>query len=55
MNFPPPKSQGHRVMTSDFVTILDGFLPFKDDVWSSLKKMPEFKEQISKIGERRGK
>ena len=55
MNFPPPKSQGRTVMTSDFVTILDGFLSFKDDSWNSLKLTPEYREEISKHGERRAK
>ena len=55
MNFPPPKSQGRTVMTSDFVTILDGFLSYKEDVWNSLKETPGIKEEISKLGEKRAK
>ena len=37
MNFPPAKSQGRTVMTSDFVEPVWGFMQYNDTVWSSMK------------------
>ena len=55
MNFPPPKSQGRTVMTSDFTTILDGFLKYSDKSWESVKELSDTKEEIAAIGERRAR
>ena len=55
MNFPPPKSQGRTVMTSDFVTILDGALHYNDEAWKVAKEVPEVKEEIAAVGERRAR
>ena len=35
--FPPAKSQGRTVMTSDFVEPVWGFMQYNDAVWSSMK------------------
>ena len=42
-------------MTSDFTTILDGFLQYKDDVWQNIKELPEVKEEIKLLGERKAR
>ena len=55
MNFPPPKSQGRTVMTSDFVTILDGFLRYNDEEWDRIKDDPEIQEEIEAFGEMRAR
>ena len=55
MNFPPPKSQGRTVMTSDFATILDGLLSYNDEAWELLKNSPEIAAEIELLGERRAK
>ena len=55
MNFPPPKSQGRTVMTSDFCTILDGFLDYNDEEWDKIKDTPEVKSEIGAVGERRAR
>ena len=55
MNFPPPKSQGRTVMTSDFATILDGFLQYNNKAWEKIKDTPEVKAEIAAVGERRAR
>ena len=55
MNFPRPKSQGRTVMTSDFVTILDGFLKYNDEAWESIKDTPAMKAEIALRGEKRAR
>ena len=55
MNYPPPKSQGRTVMTSDFVTILDGVLAYNDEEWERVKDSPEVKEEIKAFGEQRAR
>jgi hypothetical protein len=37
MNYPPPKSQGRTVMTSDFVTLYDGILGYNQEEWDKVK------------------
>ena len=55
MNCLPVKSQGRTVMTSDFVTILDGILIYSDKVWEKVKEREEVKEEIKKHGEERAR
>ena len=37
MNFPPSKSQGRTVMTSDFMEPVNGFLQYDSLIWNELK------------------
>ena len=55
MNFPPPKSQGRTVMTSDFATILDGLVSYNDEAWESVKTTQDVIADIENVGERRAK
>ena len=55
MNYLPVKSLGRTVMTSDMVTILDGPLEYKTEIWEELKKTEEMKEEIKKKGEARAR
>ena len=42
LNFPPSKSQGRTVMSSDFIDSVAGFLEYKDSVWDELKVLKFF-------------
>ena len=44
---------GRTVMTSDFVTLLDGPLSYNDSAWDLLKEKAEVKNEIKKQGEDR--
>ena len=53
MNFLPVKGDGRTVMTSDFVTVVDGILRYNDTTWESVKEDPDIAEQIRILGEER--
>ena len=42
-------------MTSDFVTVLDGFVQYHDGPWEELKKNEDIKAEIKKLGEDRAR
>ena len=50
MNFPPPKSRGIKVMSSDFVDELHGYLQYSDEVWPEVKTRPDIEKQIKDKG-----
>ena len=37
LNFPPAKSQGRTVMTSDFIDPIGGFVQYNDEIWDQMK------------------
>ena len=37
LNFPPAKSQGRTVMSSDFVEPITGFVQYSEIVWTAMK------------------
>ena len=47
-NFPPPKSNGSTVMTSDFFTEEGGNLAYDDATWEIEKRKPEIAEALAK-------
>ena len=47
-NFPPPKSHGTTVMTSDFFSEKDGFIAFSDAAWELEKRRPEVAAELAK-------
>ena len=51
MNFPAPKSQGVRLMSSDFITLLDGYLMYNEDAWDRVIDTEEIQERIKERGE----
>ena len=53
MNYPPVKSPGRTVMTSDFVTIVGGVVRYNDNTWNDLKNEESTKAEIKKRGEER--
>ena len=55
MNFPPHKSQGMAVMTSDYVDIVHGVLRYSDEAWVEAKEEEEVKAEIAKYGEDRAR
>ena len=55
MSFLPVKGDGRTVMTSDFVTILDGIVRYNDDAWENIKNNEDVKEEIDRIGEERAR
>ena len=55
MNFLPVKGDGRTVMTSDFVTVLDGILRYNDKAWDTIKTEPDVIAEIEKIGEERAR
>ena len=55
MNFPPHKSQGRTVMTSDYVDVVHGVLRYTDEAWEMVKQEEEVKEEIAKYGEERAR
>ena len=55
MNFLPAKSEGRTVMTSDFVTVLDGILRFNDDTWKDEKLRDDMIDKIDQLGEERAR
>ena len=55
MNFPPHKSQGRTVMTSDFIDVMGGFLEYTEDSWNKIKTSSETVEEIACYGEGRAK
>ena len=55
MNNLPVKSQGRTVLTSDFVTIVDGVLRFNDLVWERKKNDLDIKLEIAQKVEERAK
>ena len=50
MNFPPAKSQGRTVMTSDFVDPIGGFVQYSDEVWSGMIDSEDVQNQIMANG-----
>ena len=40
-------------MTTDFVTVLDGFVRYNDVTWNELKKEESVKDEIKRRGEER--
>ena len=50
MNFPPSKSQGRTVMTSDFVEPIGGFLEYSEEVWSDMINSEDVQNQILASG-----
>ena len=55
MNYLPVKSDGRTVMTSDFVTVLDGPLRYNDEAWEIVKQQDDIKQKINKLGEERAR
>ena len=49
-NVLPPKSQGARIMSSDFITV-DGYLMYNETAWARVKSRPDIKRRIEKVGE----
>ena len=47
-NYPPPKSQGSTVMTSDFFSEKDGLVAYSDAAWEIKKREPEIAAEIRK-------
>ena len=54
-NKPPPKGGGVNIMSSDFVTVLDGILAYNDEAWALKKEDPIVKAEIAQIGEYRAR
>ena len=50
LNFPPSKSQGRTVMTSDFLEPIGGFLEYNDDIWAEMKSTDEVQQEIRDLG-----
>ena len=50
VNCLPPKSDGIRIMSSDFITP-DGYLMYNDAAWERVKNRPENKERVERLGE----
>ena len=50
----PPKSDGARIMSSDFITPY-GYLKFNDEAWEQVKDQDDFKERVEKWGEFRAR
>ena len=51
LNFPPSKSQGRTVMTSDFLEPISGFLEYQDVIWAELKVNKDyFGPAFSQVG-----
>jgi hypothetical protein len=55
MNYPPHKSQGRTVMTSDYVDVLHGVLRYDDEAWERVKKDDDIQNEINKVGEERAR
>ena len=55
MNFPPHKSQGRTVMTSDYVDVVHGVLRYNDEAWEIVKQEEEVKAEITRDGEERAR
>ena len=55
MNVLPTKSMGRTVMTSDFVSIKDGFLRYNDEVWEEVKNSEDVRDEIIRVGEERAR
>ena len=55
MNFPPHKSQGRTVMTSDYVDVLHGVLRYSDEAWESVIEEGNVKIEIARVGEERAR
>ena len=51
LNFLPAKSLGRTVMTSDFVTVLEGVVRYNDEAWESVRKDEISQTEISRRGE----
>ena len=51
----PVKSDGRTVMTSDFVTVVDGIVRYNDEVWETLKDDPAIEEEIKDVGDARAR
>ena len=55
MCFPPNKSQGRNVMTSDFIEPISGVVRYSDEVWAEIKEREDIKEEIKLLGEERAR
>ena len=51
----PVKSDGRTVMTSDFVTVVDGIVRYNDEVWETLKDDPATEDEIKGVGDERAR
>ena len=51
----PVKGDGRTVMTSDFVTVIDGIVKYNDAVWDNIKDDPPVKLETEKVGEERAR
>ena len=49
MNFLPVKGDGRTVMTSDFVTVVDG----NDRAWENIRNDPDTAALVKELGEER--
>ena len=55
MAFLPVKTDGRTVMTSDFVTVLDGIVRYNDEAWERVKHDPAIQQEIKTVGEERAR
>ena len=55
MNYPPHKSQGMTVMTSDYVDVLHGVLRYTDEAWEEVRNEEEVIAEIAKYEEERAR
>ena len=55
MNFPPNKSQGRTVMTSDYIDPVNGVLCYSDEAWEIVKEEEDVKTEIANVGEERAR
>ena len=53
MNFLPVKGDGRTVMTSDFVTVVDGILRYNDRAWENIRNDPDTAALVKELGEER--
>ena len=55
MNFLPVKGDGRTVMTSDFVTVVDGILRYNDRAWENIRNDPDTAALVKELGEERAR
>ena len=55
MNYPPHKSQGRTIMTSDYVDVVHGVLRYTDEAWEEVKEEEDVRAEIARIGEERAR
>ena len=54
-NFPPPKSLGATVSSSDFVSEETGVLRYDDATWETVKHLPDVQAKIAATSEERAR